>query len=560
MAHYFRESPSERQYARIHITAIPTINAYNCPALKLIASVLIFLTTAIAQNAPNSGQTILTVPFENQSKAPGLEWIAESVPELLQERLTSPTLYLLSREDRLRAYDRLGVPTNVRLSRATLYRIAEQLDADFVVLGTYNFDGRTFSLNAQLLDMRRERLLPMVHESGPLTQLLDIQTQLAWDLLHVIRPELSTSKQVFVSSAPSIRLDAFENYIRGITAANAEEQIRRFREAVRLNPTYTEALLQLGKTYYRERQYDQAVSFLSRVPQGAPEAREANFYLGLSAYYSGDFVRAESAFALVAARMPLSEVYNNLGVVSARRGEKTAQTYFQRAVDADAENADYQFNLAVTFYRAGDVSGAAKHLHDALLLRPGDGEAKAFLDLISPATPKPVSAAAKPKPPMERIRLNYDESSFRQLAMKIEAAAEERLARTDAHTHAQFHADRGHEFLKQGFITEADREFREAVSVDSTNSQAHSGMALVLEANNDTARARSEAEAALRLRQSPEPLLLLARLDLRDNKMEEASEHLDRALRLDPVNAQAQALKQTVAAKLAQKAQPLPSQ
>ena len=501
---------------------------------------------------------MLAIPFENQSKAPGLEWISEGFPEILQERLTSPTLYLLPREDRMRAYDRLGVPGNVRLSRATLYRIAEQLDVDYVVLGNYNFDGRTFSATAQLLDMRRERLLPSATESAPLPQLLEIQTRLAWDILHAVRPDLSTAKQAFVASAPAIKLDAFENYVRGIVAPNPQEQIRRYREAVRLNPTYTEALLQLGKALYRDHQYGEAIPFLGRVPQGTTEAREANFYLGLSAYYAGDFARAETAFTFVASRMPLSEVYNNLGVVASRRGEKSSSDAFQKAVDADPENPDYHFNLGVSLYRAGDVNGASKQLHDALTLRPADGEAKAFLDSIAPGTTK--TASARVRTPLERIRLNYDESSFRQMAMKIEAAAELRLAKTDARTHAQYHVDRGHEFLKQGFISEADREFHEALSLNSANAAAHSGMARVLEANNDVPGARLEAQAALSLRQFVEPLLVLVRLSLRDNEVEAASADLDRALRLEPQNEQAQSLRQTVAAKLAEKAQPLPNQ
>jgi tetratricopeptide (TPR) repeat protein/TolB-like protein len=521
--------------------------------------ILLLLAAAFAQTAPTSGQTVLAIPFDNQSKAPGLEWISEGFPEVLQERLTSPTLYLLPREDRMRAYDRLGVPVNVRLSRATLYRIAEQLDVDYVVLGSYNFDGRTFSATAQVLDMRRERLLPSSTESAPLPQLLDVQTRLAWDILHIVRPDVSTTKQLFVSSAPAIKLDAFENYVRGVVAPNAQEQIRRYREAVRLNPTYTEALLQLGKALYRDHQYAEAIPVLDRVPQGAAEAREANFYLGLSAYYAGDFARAETAFTFVASRMPLSEVYNNLGVVASRRGEKSSSDAFQKAVDADPENADYHFNLGVSLYRAGDLNGASRRLHEALTLRPTDTEAKAFLDSIAPGNSKPGSSP-RTRTPLERIRLNYDESSFRQMAMKIDAAAELRLAKTDARTHAQYHVDRGHEFLKQGFLSEADREFREALSLDSANAAAHSGMARVLEANNDVPGARSQAQAALTLRQFVEPLLVLARLSLRDNEVEAASADLDRALRLEPQNEQAQSLKQAIAAKLAEKAQPLPNQ
>jgi uncharacterized protein HemY len=54
-------------------------------------------------------------------------------------------------------------------------------------------------------------------------------------------------------------------------------------------------------------------------------------------------------------------------------------------------------------------------------------------------------------------------------------------------------------------------------------------------------------------------LLLLARLDLRDNKVDAAALSVDRALKLEPTNSSAQTLKRAVAAQLAQKAPPLPN-
>jgi tetratricopeptide (TPR) repeat protein len=522
---------------------------------------LLLLPAALAQAPATVGQTVLVVPFENQSKAPGIEWISDSFPELLQERLNSATLFVLPREDRIRAYDRVGIPVELHPSRATLYRIAEQLDVDYVVLGSYRFDGRIFSTAAQVLDMRHERLLPEMDESGPLTQLIDIQTALAWDVLHTLRPDISISRQAYVAAAAPIRLDAFENYIRGITAPTAAEQIQRFREAVRLNPAYPEALLHLGKAYYRERQYEQAVSTLARVPENDPLAREANFYLGLAAYYQGDFPRAEAAFRFVAARMPLAEVYNNLGVVSSREDRKSAAEYYQKAIDADPNDPDYHFNLGIELYRAGDVPAASRQLRDTLSLRPGDPAAKSLLETISAeasSTPRAIVPATQ-KTPTERIRTNYDESSFRQLALKIEAVAELRLAKSDPKTHAQFHTDRGHQLLTQGFLSEAEAEFHEAIALNPSNAEAHAGLASALEAGNNLTGARTEAEEALRLRQFPEPLLVLARLDLRDNRPEAAAEHIDQALRLEPSNAAALALKHAVAAKLAQEAQPLPN-
>jgi tetratricopeptide (TPR) repeat protein len=512
-----------------------------------------------AQAVP--GPTLLVIPFENRSNAPGLEWIAEAFPELLEERLSSPIMYVFNREDRQRAYDRTGVPSKVRLSRATIYRMAEQMDVDYVVLGGFSFDGRTFSTTAQLLDMHRQRLLPQVSEAGALPDLINVETALAWDLVHTLRPDLSNSKQAYVSAAAPIRLDAFENYIHGLTDPTPPEQIGHLKEAIRLNPSYSLALLQLGKTYYLERQYEQAAATLSRVPQNDSAAREAYFFLGLAACNAGQFDKAESAFTFVAARLPLTEVYNNLGVVQAKRGKKTAIEYFQKAVDADSTEPDYHFNLAVALYKTGDASGASRQLKQTLVLRPSDSEAKAFYDSISAdAAARLSQAPGNNRAPAERIRRNYDESTFRLLALKIEATAEQRLSKTDPRTHARYHTDRGDQLLTRGFVNEAEKEFREAQSLDNASAEAHCGLAKIYEAGDKPILARSEAEAALRLKPSADAYMVLARLELRDNRNDAAVQNVDQALRLEPGNASAQVLKRAVAAKLAEKAQPLQNQ
>jgi tetratricopeptide (TPR) repeat protein/TolB-like protein len=530
-------------------------------SLRLLAALLLFSASALAQGSTPIGQTVLVVPFENQSKAPGLAWIGDSFPELLEERLNSPTLYVLPREDRLRAYDRLGIPVELRPSRATLYRIAEQLDVDYVVLGTYNFDGRVFTATAQLLDMRRPRLLPGLAESGPLLELIDVQTAVAWDLLHTLYPDTAPGREAYLGQAPPVKLDAFEHYTKGMVAPTDAAQIEQFREAVRISPDYPEALLQLGKAYYRERQYQPAISCLSSVPPHSPVGSEANFYLGLAAYSKGDFQRAESAFGLVATRLPLTEVYNNLGVVADHRDRKAAAEYFQKAIAFDPNDPDYHFNLATELYRAGDTAGTSRELQQVLSLKPGDTEAEAFLNSLggsNSGSPRGVVAASM-KVPLPRVRANYEESSFRQLSLKLAAAAEQRLAKAEPHAHAQFHADRGHQLLNQGFVTEADREFREAITLDPANAEAHSGLASVLQATGNLGAAGSEAEEALQLRQFAEPYLVLARLSLQENKTDTASEQVDQALRLEPNNTAARALKRSIAAKQAQEAQPLPN-
>ena len=509
-------------------------------------------------------RTVMVMPFENQTTAPGLEWIGEAFPEVLLQRMESPGLYVISRDDRSYAFDHVGIPLTVRPSRATVYRVAEQMDADYVVLGSYSLDGQTFKANAQLLDMKKLHLYPEVHSSGALPSLIDVQTTLAWELLQRMVPPPAITRDQFLKGSRPIRLDAFESYIRGILATGQQQKLRHLREAVKLNPNYTLAMLQLGKTYYGAHEYESAAAWFSRIPKDDPVAGEANFLLGMSEFYRGSFEKAFTAFNYLATRLPLTEVYNNLGVVEARRGRRAAAIeYFSKAVSADPNDPDYRFNLAVALFKNGDSAGAARQLREQLQRSPSDGEAKVLLDLINRGgTPPPVTnpnttAASgnallspnQPRIPMERLKRNYDEASYRQIEMEINKLAEARLAKADGHTRAAYHVVRGKELLAQNMATQAESEFRAAISSDLNNAAAHAQLAVLLENKGDLANARTEAQTSVRLQPNVDAWLVLARLDLKQGQLEGAASEVDRALALQPADPTAQALKRDIAAK-----------
>jgi tetratricopeptide (TPR) repeat protein len=524
--------------------------------LRFIVVVLLITLSSVAF-AENGTQTLLILPFENASKAPGLEWISEAIPEVLSEGMASSATYIVPRDDRNYAFDRMGVPTATKLSRATLYRISEQMDADYVILGSYDYDGQSFTARAQLLNMKKLYLAPEVKESGPLVNMVTIQRALAWDILRDLTPDSMPAKQDFVAQAVPVRLDAFENYVRGILATARQDKIQKFREAVRLSPNYTPAIFQLGKTYFANREYESAASWFARVANDDSLATAANFYLGLSSFYSGNYDRAESAFKYLESRMPLPEVVNDLGVVLGRRGKRSEIDYLQKAVQSDPNDPDYHFNLAVAYARIFDNGNATRQLKEVLRLRPTDTEAKSFLDTLStssaavPASTFRQTSATSAKLPLQRVKQNYDETSYRQLALEIVRTAESRLAKASPRDHAAFHVERGNQFLNQGFSTEAQNAFQEAVVLDPTNAAAHTGLAQVLEADGKGKEAAAEANASLRLKPSAAALLILARQNLQDNRLSAASEEVERALVLEPRNQDAQKLKDAITEKLA---------
>src|SRR5262249_38390908 len=144
--------------------------AYNLITLRKPAGIVLsllflavlavpLLVRAQQPDAPvHVSRLLLIIPFENTANAAGMEWISESFPEVLGGRLGSSRLFVMDREDRLSAFERQGVPAGARPSRATLYQIAQQLDADYVLMGDYRTEGANFTVHARLLDMERLHL------------------------------------------------------------------------------------------------------------------------------------------------------------------------------------------------------------------------------------------------------------------------------------------------------------------------------------------------------------------------------------------------------------------
>ena len=526
-------------------------------AIVLVAAVALVCQNAAGQSLPGT-QTLMVMPFENQSNAPGLEWIGEAFPEVLSQHLTSSQLYVISRDDRVHAFDHSGIPQNLLPSRATIYRIAEEMDADYVVMGSYTFSGNVFTAHAQLLDMKKLHLYPPVESSGPLANLIDLQTMLAWEVLQEMPVHPATTRDQFLKAVPPVRLDAFENYIRGILATSYQQRVHYFHEALKLNPNYTLAMLQLGRTYFDNHEYESASVWFARIPKTDPAIGEASFLLGLSEFYRGNFDKAFAAFNYLSTRVPLTELYNNMGVAEARRGRRAqAVEYFSRAVNADPYDADYRFNLAVALFKNGDSAGASRQLKDELQQRPNDGEAKTLLDMINRGVPPPQpspgagagNALLPPNQlhlPMERIKRNYDEASYRQIEMQIHNFEEARLATMDRNKQAAYHVESGKELLAKNIPDQAEAEFRAAIGADSSNVVAHAQLAMLLEKKGDVAGARAEAQTSVRLKPNVDGLLVLARLDLKQNQVQLAAGDVNRALALEPANTTALALKRDI--------------
>src|SRR5688572_22483961 len=104
--------------------------------MKLLQALFVVCSCACV---PVRADNFLVLPFFNVSGDTNLEWIGESLSETLREALASEGVIALSREDRKEAYHRLTLRSNTQLTRASILRVGEFLDADQVIYGEYAF-------------------------------------------------------------------------------------------------------------------------------------------------------------------------------------------------------------------------------------------------------------------------------------------------------------------------------------------------------------------------------------------------------------------------------------
>ncbi len=500
-------------------------------------------------SSSGGGRVLLVLPFDNRTGQPSLEWMREAAAEILSMRFASAGFEPTSRADRVYALDHLGLPQGFQPSRASALKLAQMLDADSIVVGSYSIDGTSITAEASLVNVPGLRMLPAVSVRGELRDLMGVFSALAWRLTRELDPTFNGAEETFVAAGREVRLDAFEQYIRGITEPDQAERQRHLEQSVKLSPGFSLAWMALGREDYSQQQYPDAAEAFAKVDHGGADGLEAGFYRGLSLLFSGDYTGAAQAFADVARVLPLAEVVNNEGVAMSRQG-KDGTSLFIQAAAADPSAADYHFNLALSLKRHGNVPGAINEMAQCVKLRPGDGEAQA---LEAEWKTSAGAASSSDSDPLERIIRSFDAAAFKQAAAVMDEMNSGRLEALPPRDRARALCTQAKGYLDRGLLLEAERLYQAAVAADGKSAEAHAGLAQVRERSGDSDAARKEAQASLQLGPSANAYLVLAQLDLAAGNLGTANTDAGNALKLDPANPAAQDIMRQILARTGQR-------
>jgi Flp pilus assembly protein TadD/TolB-like protein len=561
-------------------------------------------TLPAATQASPAIHTILVFPFENQSRKANLEWLSDGLAELTVDRLDGGSRFVFSREDRLDALERMGLPSTAQFSVATMIAIAREIGAGDVVFGSYTSDGKTLSVTARVLLLNSPQLSDAMSATGPLANLLPLNAHLAGSIMCALDagacPGGAPPASVSDPRRPPSNLEAFQTYIRAITGPADEQRLRDLRDAARLEPDWDLPAFELGLEEFERRDCESALVWLSRVPPDRPRGVEATFDAGVCHLLGNDASRAASSFQDVldrdiylasratlaadprpqsgvqsapsgasrandshdsAADLDLPEARNDLGVAYLKLGTfADAVTAFQRAAQLAPDTSDYLFNLGIAQFLAGDAAGAQASLRHAQSLAPDDagihGAIEQMMAQSSPAAaPAPGTSAHKSQASISsavsltatwtaraRISPRLDREWLRPGGPASASAVAGQQPTGGAQESVALHLDRGQQFLKSGDLDDAQRAFTEALLSAPYDAAAHRGLAEVYRRQGRPDDALRELSAAISNLNDAPTHVEMAQLLIEMNRPTDARDQLHQALAIDPANSQAHQL------------------
>ncbi|MGB8535772.1 MAG: winged helix-turn-helix domain-containing protein [Acidobacteriaceae bacterium] len=227
------------------------------PIVFVVLTILVALLAAAAflylhrsrsppgpKNAVGGFHSIAVLPFVNLAQNSDQDYIVDGMTDQLITDLAGNTpLRVISRRSVMQ-YKGVQLP---------MREIAETLDVDAVLEGSFLHNGTQVRITADLIDARNDRHLwaQVYEESG--NDLLNIQESVTNDIVRDVA--LALGSGLSFSQTRPVNVEARDSYLRGRflwnkrTPASLEKSVEYYQNAINADPDYAEAYAALGIAY-----------------------------------------------------------------------------------------------------------------------------------------------------------------------------------------------------------------------------------------------------------------------------------------------------------------------
>ena len=331
--------------------------------------------------------SIAVLPFDNMSGDPEQEYFSDGLAEDIITALSHWHSFPVIARNSSFSFKGRQVRVN---------KIAEELEARYILEGSVRKSGERLRITAQLIDSQSGHHVWAERFDRQLEDIFDIQDEITNRIAATIVPELEHFEHRRSKIKRTEDLNAWDYFLRGMetfhneTCEGTTASIRMFQSSVDLDPNYCDAWARLGWCYARLVMFDCVEDRETSLKRGFDAARKAvalddgsaTAHMSLGAVYIWN---EETSLGLAEAQIAL-QLNPNFAVVAMAVGNrldlmgKTEEgiTQMERSLmlnPRDPNRWRYMAYLSRAYITIGDNQRAADWARKSVLLRPDLPEA-----------------------------------------------------------------------------------------------------------------------------------------------------------------------------------------
>ncbi|MEP6818734.1 MAG: protein kinase [bacterium] len=375
-------SPSTRASSAEYIVA-----GIGQHKLALIVVILVLVAGAIgyfyfqhARNTEVAIDSIAVLPFDNQNHDQNSDYLSDGVTESIINSLTQlPNLKVIARSSVFRYKGKQTDPLVV----------GKELGVRAILTGRVIQRGDSLTISAELVDVRENKQLWGDHYSRKLTDILQVQDEIAREITNKLRLRLTGEEQQLIARRYTENTGAYELYLKGhyFYSKGTEEGYNTstayYKQAIALDPNYALAYVGLANSYaalgsvlgFRSPQeaLPQSKTYATKALEIDPRLAEAHYALAhYQLDYEWNWAEAEKEFKRAIELNPnYALAHHSYGTYFQTMGRlEQAMEERKLAEKLDPLSPFAIANVGYPYYYAGQYDEAVSHYRKALELDP----------------------------------------------------------------------------------------------------------------------------------------------------------------------------------------------
>ena len=350
-----------------------------------------------APPSPAPNKSIAVLPFENRSEDKANTYFAEGIQDEILTRLSKiADLKVISRTS----------TQHYKSAPENLPEIARQLRVAHILEGSVQKSGNSVRVNVQLIKAASDSHLWADTFDRKLTDVFLVESDVAKAIADQLRAKLTGEEEQVIAARPTTNPEAYDAYLRGLaytlkpgnTTADAIGAQKKFREAVRLDPTFAlgwALLSYTDATGYLTTALAPTVALREEARQAAETALTLQPNIGEGLLAQGqyhyaclkDYDTAERYFEQARQLLPnSSRIPEALAYVARRRGQwERSESYFNEAERLDPRNVNVFTEHALLYVARRRFPEALRKSDQILNITPDDPDTLALQAAIAQA-------------------------------------------------------------------------------------------------------------------------------------------------------------------------------